>query len=236
MYTVRRVVAILAMVLLAGSSSPASAAPYAPPAPGGPLNADDVQLLRRVLQAGMWEGPVSALMARRSKNPRIRMIGEQLASDHQRLDQMTYALAAKLGIGLPKAATPQQQSWVREITALHGTQADREYVDIVRSAHGTIFQLLSVVRSGTQNNYMRSFAQTGINVVMRHMTLLEGSGMADPRMLVANPITTNRVNQQPLALGDVLRASALGIVVLVVTVFGLRRWGRRETKKLANEL
>lgn len=236
MYAARRVVAICAVVVLAGASSPASGAPFAPPAPGGPLSADDVQLLRRVLQAGMWEGPVSALMARRTADPHIREIGEQLASDHQHLDSMTYALAAKLGIGLPRAATPQQQSWVRAISSLRGVAADREYVRIVRAAHGTIFQSIAVVRAGTQNNYMRSFAQTGMNIVMRHMTLLEGSGMADRHMLMANPITTNRTNQRPLAVRDLLRAVALGAVALLVTLFGLRRWGRRETKKLANEL
>jgi predicted outer membrane protein len=206
------------------------------PQPGGPLSADDVKLLRSVLRAGMWEGPVSATMARRSSDPRIRLIGEQLESDHQRLDAMTIALGAKLGVGLPREASPQQQNWVKQITALRGAAADREYVNIVRAAHGTILSLISVVRAGTQNNYMRSYAQTGMDTIMRHMTLLEGSGMADHTKLVADPIATNRANQRPIATADVLRATSLGLFALLVTLLGLRRWARRETKKLANDL
>jgi predicted outer membrane protein len=233
MFAVHRIVAITVFAALAAGCSSAS---FRPPAPGGPLSADDVKLLRSVLRAGLWEGPISATVARRTKDPRVRVIGEQLASDHERLDTMTIALAAKLGVGLPREATPQQQSWVGKIAGLHGAAADHEYIDIVRAAHGTIFQLISLVRAETQNNYIRSFAQTANEVVMRHMTLLEGSEMADHTMLVANPIATNRANQRPIGSADVLRAVALGLLALVVTLLGLRRWGRRETKKLADEL
>ncbi len=145
----------------------------------GMMGPADRELLVKVRQAGLWEGPAGLLARDHAADKRVKEVGAQLATDHHGLDTQVRQVAAQLGVPLPDEASAEQQGWVRELAGKQGGEFDRTFANRLRAAHGKVFALVGSVRSGTRNELVRSFAQTAVNVVMKHMTLLESIGNVD---------------------------------------------------------
>jgi putative membrane protein len=52
-------------------------------------------------------------------------------------------------------------------------------VNRLRAAQGEFFTAAAQVRAGTRNTLVRAVAQQAVDVIMTHMTLLEGTGLVD---------------------------------------------------------
>jgi predicted outer membrane protein len=145
----------------------------------GPLGPADRDVLIRVRTAGLWEGPVGQQAQKLAGSTRVKEVGQQLFADHTALDVQVRQVAAQLRVQLPDQPTREQQGWIDELAGKHGDDYDRTFADRLRAAHGKVFGIVAAVRSGTRNDLVRSFAQTGINVVMKHMTLLESTSLVN---------------------------------------------------------
>jgi len=146
----------------------------------GPLTAADREVLIRVRLANLWERPAGLMAQNHAGGQRVRDVGAVLAADHLKLDQLVRDLAKQLGMDLPDRPNALQQGWVAELTGLRGQAFDLDWANRLRSAHGTVFGLVAEVRAGTENSVIRSFTQTAVDIVMKHMTLLEGTGLFTP--------------------------------------------------------
>ncbi|GAA0404107.1 hypothetical protein GCM10009530_65180 [Microbispora corallina] len=147
--------------------------------PYGPLGPADRDLLVRVRWAGLWEIPAGRWAQDRSENQKVKDVGMHLMTDHTKLDAEVRALAAKLGVPLPDTPNPDQQHWLDELSHSRGPQFDQIFADRLRNAHGKVFTVVSAVRAGTRNSLVRDFATEAVQVVMKHMSLLESTGLVD---------------------------------------------------------
>lgn len=147
--------------------------------PTGPLGPADRDLLVKVRQAGLWEIPAGMLARERSADNKVKEVGRHLIEDHVKLDAKVRAVAAQLGVGLPNEANEDQRAWLAEMSGQTGAEFDRTFVNRLRAAHGKVFSTIAAVRAGTRNATVRSFAQHANQVVMRHITLLESTGLVD---------------------------------------------------------
>jgi predicted outer membrane protein len=153
----------------------------------GPLTAADRDLLVKVRQAGLWEMPAGEYARTRAASQRVKEVGRLIMEDHQKLDLLTRQVAKKLGVALPDEPNPDQQRWMAQLASARGPAFDKDYANLLRAAHGKVFTVVAAVRSGTRNSEIRKFAQEGINYVMRHMTLLESTGLVDHNQLPEAP-------------------------------------------------
>jgi predicted outer membrane protein len=143
----------------------------------GPLGPADRDLLVRVRTAGLWEGPAGEMAQDRAGSDRVREVGHHLLTDHTALDVQVRMVAAKLRVELPDTPTAEQQGWLNELSSRRGAEFDQVFADRLRAAHGKVFAIIAAVRAGTRNDTIREFAQTANTVVMKHMTLLESTGL-----------------------------------------------------------
>jgi predicted outer membrane protein len=155
--------------------------------PSGPLSPADVEVLVRVRLAGLWEGPAGALAQNRGGSARVKEVGVILETDHLSLDIRVREVAAELGVALPDQPNAIQREWLAELSSKQGPDFDTAFAEILRGAHGDIFAAIAFVRAGTRNDLVRQFAETGINVVMKHMTLLESTGIVNYTLLTPPP-------------------------------------------------
>ena len=153
----------------------------------GPIGPADRDLLVKVRQANLWEGPTGQQAAQQASSPTVREVGERLAGEHADLDVQTRKVADQLGVLLPATPNAQQQGWMNEISAATGTDYDRIFVQRVRQAHGIVLPLLAQVRVSTRNTMMRDFAAVGMQYVSRHIGYLESTGLVDYNALPAAP-------------------------------------------------
>lgn len=153
----------------------------------GPLGPADRDFLVKVRQAGLWEIPTGQQAQERAGSTRVKEVGLQLAADHTKLDEQVRALAAKLNVELPATPNADQQGWMAELSTKTGAEYDKTFADRLRFAHGKVFGVVSAVRAGTKNSEIRNFAQAAVDVVMKHMTLLESTGKVDFAALPTPP-------------------------------------------------
>lgn len=166
--------------------------------PSGPLGPADRDLLVKVRQAGLWEIPTGQQAQQRASSERVKDVGMHLIEDHTKLDLATRELAAKLNVVLPSQPTNDQQGWMAQLSTKAGVDYDRDFAQLLRAAHGKVFAVVATVRAGTRNEQIRAFAQRAVNVVMKHMTLLESTGLVDYGAL-PEPPTPSPVPPAPVA-------------------------------------
>ncbi|GAA1008552.1 hypothetical protein Aple_100290 [Acrocarpospora pleiomorpha] len=145
----------------------------------GPLGPADRDLLIKVRWAGLWEIPAGRWAQERSTNAKVKETGVHLMNDHAQLDEDVRAEAAQLGVQLPDEPNADQQRWLGELSSRTGAEFDQTFADRLRAAHGKVFSAIAAVRAGTRNDKIREFASKANAVVLKHMTLLEETGLVD---------------------------------------------------------
>lgn len=156
--------------------------------PYGPLGPADRDLLVRVRLAGLWEIPAGRMAQDHAGSERVKEVGRIIESDHIQLDVQVRDAAAKLSVPLPDRPNPQQQAWLDEMAGQGGTSFDKSFANLLRGAHGTVFAAVANVRAGSHNSLVRDLAEVGVNVVMKHMTLLEGTSDVNFGLITPPPV------------------------------------------------
>ncbi|WP_338702739.1 DUF4142 domain-containing protein [Streptomyces sp. Q6] len=145
----------------------------------GPLSAADRDLVVKVRLAGLWEIPAGQQAMERAPTQAIRDAGDHLIVGHTDLDQRVRSVAAKLGVELPNQPNPQQQGWLKELTAATGKDYERKFANLLRNAHGKVFAAIAQVRHTTRNTLVRELATDANQTVLDHITMLENTGDVD---------------------------------------------------------
>lgn len=174
----RVVVAAVTVTALIVSPMPAWAAPAA-----AQLNAADLTLLNGVHQAALWETPAGQLAAQKGGSTKVRQVGQAIADQDVQLDRLVVDAAEKLGVTIPATATTAQQGWLTQLQNAEGDQFDQTFVTLLRAADGTIFPAVGAVRTSTRNPLIRQLADQADTVVMRHMQILESTGLVQYQKL-----------------------------------------------------
>lgn len=187
-------VALLALlvplaVVVMGAGTPAAA-------DGQAVSAIDREFLVKVRQAGLWEIPTGQQAQQHASSAIVKDVGAHLVEDHTRLDAEVRAVAERLGVPLPSQASEDQQGWMAELSGKWGPEYDQAFADRLRAAHGKVFAFVAQVRAGTRNDEIRAFAQHTNGVVMKHMTLLESTGLVNYAAL-PEPVGTPPTSTAP---------------------------------------
>ncbi|MDX3193607.1 DUF4142 domain-containing protein [Streptomyces sp. MN03-5084-2B] len=201
------VVALVLALLAPGSASLAQTTA---------ISDTDAILLTKVRQAGLWEMP-SGMMAMEKGSPIVQKVGFAIMMDHGRLDVATRALSQKLNSPVPDQPSDEQRGWLaEEMAASPGPEFDRVFANRLRAAHGAVFNVLAQLRAGTRSDDVRAFATVGNQAVMRHMTMLESTGMVDYTALPAPAVSTTAAPVgQPLGL-DTSQIAVVGALFLLL--------------------
>lgn len=197
------------------------------------LSPTDVELLVKVRQAGLWEIPSASWARSRGESRRVRRIELPILVDHGRLDAATRAVADRFGVRLPAEPTVKQQDWLAEMRkAQDGAEFDRVFVNRLRLAHGKVLTYIANVRAGSRSQTMRAFASSGNTAVLRHITLLESTGLVDFEALPA-PVLDASATSAGATLDLKVSEALLGIVlaVLVAGATVLLLWLLRQSRR-----
>ncbi len=198
----------------------------------GPLGPADRDLLAKVRQAGLWEGPTGQEVQQRGSSQRVREVGAKIAAEHAELDGITRDAAAKLDVLLPSQPSEEQQGWMDEISASSGSDFDQTAIYLLRAAHGKVLPLISQVRAGTRNDLGRTFAVTAATFVNRHHEYLESTGLVDysalpEPQLPGGPPVAPGINQTGASLATTVGSAAVVFFVAVLGIVGVLSLLRR---------
>ncbi|MFC5993068.1 DUF4142 domain-containing protein [Pseudonocardia hispaniensis] len=197
----------------------------------GPLGPADRNLLIKVRQAGLWEGPTGQEAQQKASAASVREVGGILAAEHADLDQRVRDVAGQLGVLLPNQPSSQQLGWMSQLSAATGSDYDRLFVQLLRQAHGTVLPIIAEVRASTRNDLVRSFADTAEEFVSRHIGHLESTGLVVYSQLPEAPspgLLAGATGPLDLLVPGLVVVAAL--LTAVGVALALRRRGRSATK------
>jgi predicted outer membrane protein len=195
---------------------------------GGSLKPVEQEFITVIRFANLWEIPMGQLATKRGTTQAIRDVGATIAADHTKLDVDIKKLAAQFGVELPEQPTSSQRSWIAEISGKDGPEFDQAFANRLRGAHGTVFGLVSEVRAGTSNDAIRAFAEQANVIVMKHMSLLESTGLVAPTAMFAEASArTAAYPENTLGRREIILAIVLGLGALVVTLLVVRSLSSR---------
>lgn len=145
----------------------------------GPLSGLDREFITKVRLAGLWELPAGQQADQKGTTQAVRTAGEHLVEGHTFLDARVRGVAARLGLQLPNQPSEEQRSWLATLDAAQGDAYDREFTNLLRKAHGTVFSLVAQVRANTRNSLVRDLADDANTTVLDHIRILEATGLVD---------------------------------------------------------
>lgn len=196
-----------------------------------PISERDREFIRLIRFANLWEVPMGDLAAKEGTTDRVRDAGREIASDHRKLDTAVKKLAGQFGVALPDQPTSSQQKWMDEIRGSSGEAFDSAFADRLRAAHGTVFSTVAEIRAGTTNPVIRDFATSANTIVMKHMTLLEGTGDVDPNhgMFAEAGARTYDTPENHLSGGDLGLAAIVAALMMAATIAVVRTFSAHGT-------
>ncbi|NKZ09301.1 DUF4142 domain-containing protein, partial [Actinomadura latina] len=156
----------------------------------GPLGPADRDVIVQIRQAALWEIPVARQAQRRAARPATRRALAEVARRHAGLDQLNRQAAGRLNVPLPNQPSPEQQSWMSEITGRSGNDYDKTAVARMRMAQGLLYAELGAVRASTRNTLVRRFAEQAQPLVTEQMKQLETTGFVTGDTLPDPPAVT----------------------------------------------
>ncbi|MHB9860526.1 DUF4142 domain-containing protein [Streptomyces sp. YIM S03343] len=145
----------------------------------GPLTEGDRDFVVKVRSAGLWEYPVGQLALKKGTSKAVVTAGKHLIDGHAALDTTCRKIAPMLNISIPNQPSAQQQGFVNTLNGDSGKQFDKDFANILRVTHGTIFNSISKIRSTTRNTLVRALADQANATVLDHITVMEQTGLVD---------------------------------------------------------
>lgn len=194
---------------------------------GQNIEPSDRELLVLLTQHSLWQKPASRESSDRARDAKVRKVAGQLAAEHTQLTQSVTEAARQIGVDLPVEPTTEQKSWANAITSSSGEELDDMYTNLSRAADGSLITQVAHARATTKNLPARIAAQTALTLLLKHMLLLEGTGLvkANSLQMTNNPPIAQQTksNSSSAPQPDDSSTSVgflTGIAVLVVAAAG----------------
>jgi predicted outer membrane protein len=193
---------------------------------GQNIEPSDRELLVLLTQHSLWQKPASRESSDRARDAKVRKVAGQLAAEHTQLVSAVTEAAGQIGVDLPTEPTTEQKSWANAITNSSGEELDRMYANLSRAADGSLIIQVAQARATTKSVPARVAAQTGLTLLLKHMLLLEGTGLVKANSLLMTdipPMAQTKSNNSPPPQPDDSSTSIgfiTGIIVLVVAGAG----------------
>jgi putative membrane protein len=157
----------LTSIVLAAAFVAVPAAFAAPPA----HSAWDEQYLMTSISGDRFEVGGGKLAIAKGQTAAVKALGRRLVADHSKSLKESIALAHKLGIDVPKSATPSMQWELKVVSSFSGTDFDAWYASLeVMDHQQDITEAQDEWKDGT-NAEVRASAKQEIPMLQAHLRL-----------------------------------------------------------------
>jgi predicted outer membrane protein len=145
----------------------------------GSVSKLDIEFLKKVRQANLWEAPAGRLAQTHATSESVKRAGLHIMEGHASLDEFVRNTAEALNVSPPDVASEEQLGFVRTLENAEGADFDKKFSNILRGTHGKIFVTIAQVRASTKNSLIRRFASEVNRTVLDHQNVLDDSGLVD---------------------------------------------------------
>jgi len=156
-----------ALALLLGAFTTVQAADEA----RGQLSDSDFKFTSAAASGGLTEVHLGKLAGQKTTTPAVKQFAEQMVTDHALVGAKLKQIATRNGAVLPVGPTDEQQKKINRLSGLHGTEFDKQYVDLMVDEHKENLKAFQKAAKDADNPDLKSFASETAVKIQHHLDM-----------------------------------------------------------------
>jgi predicted outer membrane protein len=134
-----------------------------------PITAADLNFIQTAAQDGLGEIRMGQLMVQDGQSAAMRNYGQQLVTDHTRINQQLAQVAGQKGVTIPTQPGPEQQQMSLQLSNLSGTDFDQMAARDAVQAHQKSIREFQDASNNLQDPDLKGFAQQTLPILQQHL-------------------------------------------------------------------
>jgi putative membrane protein len=132
---------------------------------------EDQRFVNEAARGGMLEIELGKIAQKNGASSAVKQFGEQMVTDHARLNNELGAAAKKDGLQVPAELSPKQSAVVRSFSRLPGKEFDSKYAQLMVKAHTDDLAAFQKAESSTEKPNLKKAIADAIPVVQHHLEM-----------------------------------------------------------------
>ena len=145
----------------------------------------DKIFLRKAAQGGMAEVQLGRLAAQKGSSEEIRQFGQMMVDDHTAMNASLKPFADTLGLMQPKTAAKPDVQEFEKLSALSGTEFDKEYLTYMSADHHRDLREFREQAAGTPDQTFKDAVLKARTVIAQHTRMVD-------KLAVENGVTVGK--------------------------------------------
>lgn len=161
----------------------------------------DAEFAVEAATSGMFEVQAGQLAASNATHPRVKEMGQMVASDHEKANAELKDLAARKNIALPTALSDEKRDKYNDLAEKTGNDFDRDFVDTMVDSHEKSIDKYEDIAENGNDQDIRNWASGKIPTLQAHLREFEalkdqvkGDNNTNMNNTNTNNTNTNRTN------------------------------------------
>lgn len=141
----------------------------------------DQQFVEFAAQTDMVEANLGQLAGNVAESQQVKDYGQTLVTDHTNDYQQLTAAAKQANLNVPSAIdAAQNKKMIDPFQKLKGAAFDKKYIHEMVAGHEQAIQVYKKESTGAQNDSIKTYAQTALPVLEKHLSAAKDLEKAKP--------------------------------------------------------
>jgi putative membrane protein len=131
----------------------------------------DQQFVDEAARGGMFEVELGRIAEKNGTSSGVKQFGEQMVTDHTRLNNELGAAAKKDGLQVPTELSSKQSAEIRSLSKLSGKEFDSKYAQVMVKDHSEDLAAFQKAESSTEKPGLKKAIAGAIPVIQHHLEM-----------------------------------------------------------------
>lgn len=131
----------------------------------------DQQFVNEAARGGKMEIEMGQLAEKNGASSGVKRFGEQMVTDHTRLNDELGAAAKKDGLQVPTELSSKQSAQVRSLSKLSGKEFDSKYAEMMVKDHTEDLAAFQKAESSTEKPELKKAIGDAIPIIQHHLEM-----------------------------------------------------------------
>lgn len=133
----------------------------------------DRMFLHKAAEGGMAEVQLGQLAATNGNSQAVKDFGQQMVTDHAKLDDTMTPIARTMGVPLPTKLSKKDQEELAKLQGTTGDAFDKEYIAYMLKDHRMDQKAFKAEMDTTSDPDLKAAVTEGEQVIQGHLTMIE---------------------------------------------------------------
>jgi putative membrane protein len=143
-------------------------------AASGNLSDADRQFINNATVGGMCEVQAGQIALDRATDNNLKQFGEQMVTDHTRIDTELMQLAQQKGVTPPAMLNADAQQQIDKLNSLSGDDFNSQYLQDQVKGHQDAVKLFQNEINQGQDTDVKAFASKNLPTIQHHLDMIQG--------------------------------------------------------------